>query len=118
MRGVRGATTVDRDDAEEILSRTSELLCEIQRANGILPDDIAGIVFTITPDLTSAFPAAAARRLGWNLVPLIDAVEPMVSGAPERCIRVLLFWNTSKAQHEIRHVYLRGAAGLRPDLER
>ncbi|NPV52096.1 MAG: chorismate mutase [Firmicutes bacterium] len=116
MRGVRGATTVDRDDPEEILSRTAELLCEIQRVNGILPGDIAGIIFTMTPDLTKAFPAAAARRLGWNLVPLIDAVEPVISGAPGRCIRALLLWNTDKTQNEIKHVYLRGASGLRPDL--
>jgi chorismate mutase len=116
-RGIRGATTVETDTAEAILAATTELLNEIVEANDVNPDDVASAQFTVTPDLTAAFPARAARNLGWHQVPLLDAQEIPVPGSLARCVRVLIHWNTAKVQREIRHVYLRGAAGLRQDLQ-
>jgi chorismate mutase len=118
VRGVRGAITVERDDATLLLDATERLLGEIVRANGISSTDIASAVFTLTPDLVSEFPAAAARRMGWTLVPLMNFTEAAVAGSLPRCIRVLLHVNTDKRQDEIAHVYLDGARVLRPDLER
>jgi len=116
-RGIRGATTVEANTAEAILDATRELLSAMARANGLATEDIASAVFTVTADLDAAFPAQAARQLGWHQVPLLDAIEIPVPGSLPRCVRVLLHWNTSRGQAEIRHVYLRGAAALRPDLD-
>jgi chorismate mutase len=115
-RGIRGATTVETDTPAAILSATQELLSRIVEANGVAPEEIASAVFTATPDLTAAFPAQAAREMGWQHVPLLDAQEIVVPGSLPRCVRVLIHWNTDKDQAEIRHVYLRSAASLRPDL--
>jgi chorismate mutase len=116
-RGIRGATTVDRDSPEAILEATSQLLAGIVQANEIKVADIASAVFTVTPDLTSTFPARAARELGWHHVALLDAQEIPVPGSLSRCVRVLIHWNTSKPQEEIQHVYLGEASSLRPDLQ-
>jgi chorismate mutase len=91
------------------------LLASLVKANGLDSSEVASAIFTVTPDLSAAFPARAARELGWQSVPLLDAQEIPVPGSLPLCIRVLLHWNTDKAQDEIRHVYLRGAAQLRPD---
>ncbi len=115
-RGIRGATTVSRNDREEILAATHELLLSLQTANGFAKERLAAAWFTVTPDLDAAFPAAAARDLGWDQVPLLDAQEIPVPGALPRCIRVLLLWNTDVPQSSVQHVYLRQAAALRPDL--
>ncbi len=115
-RGIRGATTVDGNEAEAILAATRELLAAIVEANGLDPADLASAIFSLTPDLNAAFPAAAARQLGWTQVPLFDVQEVPVPGSLPRCIRVLLHWNTSRAAAEVVHVYLRGARALRPDL--
>ena len=115
-RGIRGATTVETNAKAQILDATRELLAHIVRANAIVTKDIASVIFTVTPDLTAAFPAQAARELGWQHTPLLDAQEVPVPGSLARCIRVLIHWNTDKAQADIKHVYLRGAAALRPDL--
>lgn len=117
-RGVRGATTVEADSAEQIVSATRELLERMVEANGIEPGDVASVIFTATPDLAAAFPARAARELGWDRVALLDAQEIPVPGSLARCVRALIHWNTDLAQAEVRHVYLRGAAILRPDLGR
>ena len=116
-RGIRGATTVKSDIAAAILTTTRELLIRIVETNHVAVKDIASAFFTITPDLTAAFPAQAARELGWQHVALRDAQEASVPGSLPRCVRVLIHWNTEKPQAEIRHVYLRGAAALRPDLK-
>ena len=117
IRGIRGATSVERDDAQEILTATQELLVAIQNANPMLePGDIASIIFTLTSDLISIYPAQAARELGWTIVPLMCAQEIPVPGSLPRCIRVLLHWNTDLPQNAIRSVYLRQAVNLRPDL--
>ncbi len=78
----------------------------------------ARAVFTTTSDLNAEFPALAARQLGWLDVPLLCSHEMGVPTALSRCIRVLVLWNTNKAPNEIRHVYLREAAALRPDLSK
>ena len=117
MRGVRGATTVDEDQADQMLAVTQELLEAILAANpGMSTEDIASVIFTLTNDLSSAFPALAARRMGWASVPMMCAREIPVPGALPRCIRVLIHWNTELPQHAVQHVYLKEAACLRPDL--
>ncbi|MBL8794555.1 MAG: chorismate mutase [Planctomycetia bacterium] len=112
-RGVRGATFIDEDAPEAILAGTRELLAAIVRANDIATEDIASAFFTSTADLRSAFPARAARDLGWTDVPLLGATEIDKPGGPPRCIRVLLHWNTSRRQDEVVHVYLRGSDAMR-----
>ena len=116
VRGIRGATTVDRDDARVILEATEELVREIVVSNDLHPEDVASALFTVTPDLRAEFPAAAARRMGWTMVPLLNFTEIGVPGRLQRCIRVLVHVNTERAQHEMVHVYLREAVSLRPDL--
>ena len=116
-RGVRGATTVTQNNEEEILRETAVLLREIVDRNGIVPEDICSVWITMTGDLDAAFPAKAIRQLeGWELVPLMCALEVPVAGALPQCIRFMVHVNTEKAQHEINHVYLNGAQALRPDL--
>lgn len=118
VRGIRGATTVDLDSPEEIRSATRELLEALISENAIESfEGLASVFLTTTPDLTSAFPAEAARELGMHLVPLLCASEIAVPGALPRCIRVLLHVNTDRPQREIRHVYLREARKLRPDVK-
>jgi len=114
MRGIRGATTVEANEREEILKATRELLDVIVRLNGLRPEDIACAWFTVTPDLNAEFPAFAARELGWTEVPLMCGQEIAVPGALAGCIRVLIDWNTAKSQHEVRHAFLRRAKELRP----
>lgn len=114
-RGVRGATTVQGDSKDAILAATSELLVQMIAANDIAADDVASIIFTATPDLTSAFPAEAVRQLGWDGVPLLCAQEIPVPHALAHCIRILLHWNTNKPGEAIVHVYINGAEVLRPD---
>jgi chorismate mutase len=119
MRGIRGATTVERNEREAILEATAELLQHMIQANDIDQDDVASAWFTTTPDLNADFPAIAARRsLGWTHVALMDAHHMDVPGALPMCLRALLLVNTSRRQDEIVHVYLRGARVLRPDLSR
>lgn len=117
LRGIRGAVTVERNTAEEIIRATKELLEAIVGENDLQPEDVAGVFFTVTPDLNAAFPAEAARKMpGWKYVPLMCAQEINVPGSLLRCIRVLVFVNTARSQREIKHVYLREAAQLREDL--
>ena len=112
-RGVRGATTVESNSREEILTATRQLLALMIRLNDIQADDVRRI-FSITQDLDAEFPALAARQLGWLDVPLICTHEVNVPGSLPNCIRILLHWNTDKAQSEIQHVYIKGAIKLRP----
>lgn len=116
VRGVRGATTVTRNQKEEILDVTKELLATMLEVNEISTEEIASAWITTTPDLYAEFPAVAARQMGWTQVPLMQSHEMSVPGMLPLCIRVLLHWNTEKTQSDIRHVYLREAARLRPDL--
>ena len=117
IRGIRGATTVSTNDASAILEATKELLLSILKANDALePEDIGSVLFTMTLDLDAAYPAKAARQLGWINVPLICAQEIPVPEALPLCIRVLLDWNTDLPQAAIHHIYLREAVALRPDI--
>ncbi len=114
-RGIRGATSVASNDARAIYDGTLELLCLMRDRNGLRPEDVAYVLFTVTPDLDAAFPADAARAgLGWEDVPLLCAREIPVPGALGLCVRVLIVWNTDRPQSEVRHVFLRGARSLRP----
>jgi len=116
LRGIRGATTVTEDTADAILEATEELVREIVASNGVVAEDVASALFTVTPDLRAEFPAAAARRMGWTMVPLLNFTEIGVPGRLEKCIRVLVHVNTTRTQREMVHVYLREAVALRPDL--
>ena len=117
VRGIRGATTVDAAEAGQVLSATGELLEAILSVNQLEDfDEVVSAIFTTTSDLSSTFPAEAARELGMHQVPLLCASEIPVPGSMPRCIRVLLHVNTTKPQSEIVHVYLRDAQRLRPDV--
>lgn len=115
VRGIRGATAVQTDSSEAILTATKELLQAIVAANDIRIDDVASIIFTVTPDLKSEYPARAARLLGWNTVALLGATEMDVVTGLKRCIRVLLHVNTTKTAAQIKHIYLHEAKALRTD---
>lgn len=115
-RGIRGATTVESNTSTDILKGTLELLALMIRQNDIKPEDIGSAFFTTTSDLNAEFPALAARQLGWINVALLCGHELTVPGSLPRCIRILLHWNTEKPADEIVHIYIKGAARLRPDL--
>ena len=116
-RAVRGATTVNENNAEEIYSATVELLKQMTEYNSINPEDIVNVIFTLTHDLDACFPAKAARiELNWDEVPMICTQEIPVPDSLSKCVRVLITFNTSKTLKEIKHVYLREAQKLRPDL--
>ncbi|MGC9400424.1 MAG: chorismate mutase [Anaerolineae bacterium] len=115
-RGIRGAATVDANTPEAIDAATRTLLTRLVAANGLDLADIASVIFTATPDLDAAYPAASARALGWTHVPLLCVQEMAVAKSLPRCIRVLIHWNTERLPEEIWHVYLGAARALRPDL--
>lgn len=114
-RGVRGATTVSTNNALLILRATQELLETLIHRNKIEVDDITSVIFSATADLTTVFPALAARQMGWHYVPMLCTQELDVPGALPHCIRVLLHWNTVRSPYEIIHIYLHDAVILRPD---
>ncbi|MBN3527621.1 chorismate mutase [Paenibacillus apiarius] len=117
VRGIRGATTVRQNDADEILQATTTMLQHIIAQNNVQPEDIASVWITMTEDLNATFPARAIRAMpGWELVPLMCAIEIPVQGSLPLCIRLMVTVNTDKAQWDIRHVYLNEAISLRPDL--
>ncbi|MGM9922685.1 MAG: chorismate mutase [Bacillus sp. (in: firmicutes)] len=117
LRGVRGATTVQQNDEQEIVESTEMLMREMIERNGIQPEAVCSVVISMTEELTAAFPAKALRRLeGWTYVPVMCVREVPVTNSLEKCIRIMLHWNTDKPQDEIQHAYLRGAVVLRPDL--
>jgi chorismate mutase len=113
---IRGATTVVADDASLIREATRDLLERIVAANALTTDDIISVIFTVTTDLRADFPAHAARELGWMDVPLLCTIEMAVPGALPRCIRVLLHAHSRRPRAELRHIYVREARALRPDL--
>jgi chorismate mutase len=112
-RGIRGATTVEHNDREEILGATTELLQLLISQNDLQTEDIASAIFSLTADLDAEFPAVAARMLGWGEVPLLCTREIPVPGSLGKCVRVLLHVNTTRSLAEIQHVYIRGAVNLR-----
>jgi chorismate mutase len=116
LYALRGAITVDRNDGEEILAATHELMGELMARNALAPDALVSCIFTLTDDLDAQFPAVAARRMGLAHVPLMCAREVPVPGALPRVIRVLVHYYAPE-DHVARHVYLRDATSLRIDLE-
>jgi chorismate mutase len=115
LRALRGATTVEHNDADAILEATEELVREVMARNSLDPDQMVSCIFTCTNDLNAEFPAVAARRIGLNQVPLLCAREIDVPGALPRVIRLLLH-TYADAEAELQHVYLREAVSLRADL--
>lgn len=115
MHGLRGATTATSNTAEAIYTATRELLEALTTANDLCEADLASVFFTMSPDLNAAYPAYAARQLGWRDVALMCAQEVDVPDSVPYCIRVLIHWNTDQPQNALRHIYLREAARLRPD---
>ena len=122
VRGIRGATTAGGNTAEAIVEATTELLAELVRLNDLDRDEICFAYFTTTLDLNAEFPALAARRMGWIGVPLLCGNDMLVPGPNPRsvpmCIRILLLYNTDRAQSEMKSAYLRGAQAIRADLDR
>jgi chorismate mutase len=116
VRALRGATTVDADTPEQITERVTTLLKEMWARNDVDHDDLISILFTATEDITSIFPATAARAIGLGDVPLICAREIPVQGAMPLCVRVLVHLETDKSRRELHHVYLEQAKSLRDDL--
>lgn len=116
VRALRGATTFEMDEAEHVSERVVELVSEMLGRNAVDHDALVSIIFTATDDLTSTFPATAARRIGLGDVPLICARELSIEGAMPKCVRVLMHFETALARNELRHVYLHEARGLRDDL--
>lgn len=118
VRGVRGATTIEANTVEAVLEATRELLSAMVEANDIDAEYVASALFTTTPDVNAEFPAVAAREMGWEHVALLCGHEMSVPKALKMCLRILIHVNTDKPAKEIRHIYLRGATALRPDIER
>lgn len=116
VRALRGAITVQANRESQILEATRTLLSEMMLLNSLDADQLVSVIFTATPDLTAAFPARAARELGWNDVPLLCMTEMAVHGSLPRCVRVLMHAEVPVEAGRGRHVYLGGAACLRPDL--
>ncbi|GLH65188.1 chorismate mutase [Parageobacillus sp. G301] len=117
IRAIRGAITVERNEAEEIVDATETLLKEMIRANDVTASDVSFVLISVTEDITAAFPAQALRRIeGWTYVPVMCMREIPVPNSLPRCIRVMMTVETTKKQEEISHIYLRDAVTLRPDL--
>lgn len=116
VRAIRGAITVENNDKNEIWDAAEEMLSEILKKNNVKIYDMISITFTLTPDLNACYPAVRVREMGITDVPLMNMCELPVPGALEKCIRVIVEINSDKSLDEIRHVYLRGAKKLRPDL--
>ena len=116
VRALRGATTVDEDNQEQVNARVVTLVTAMLERNGVDKDDLISVIFTATPDVVSTFPATAARTVGLGDVPLLCAQELSVTGSTQRCIRVLMHLTTDRSRAELHHVYLEGARGLRDDL--
>jgi chorismate mutase len=114
--GIRGATSVDANNADAILAATRTLLERIVSANNVSVEGVASVIFTVTPDLNAAYPARAAREMGWVNTPLLCTQDITVENGLPRCIRVLIHWNTDLSPQRIRHIYLGNARALRPDL--
>ncbi len=116
VRGIRGAISVESNDKNEIFNSTKKLLKKIVSSNSLEVENICSIIFTVTEDLNAAFPAAAAREIGWKYVPMICLTELAVPGSSVGILRILMHVNTDKKMEDIKHVYLEKAVKLRPDL--
>ena len=118
VRAVRGATQLEADEREHLLDRVEEMVLDVMRSNGLTVDDFISVIFTATADVSSEFPAYAARQLGFGDVPLICARELEIGGSLPRVVRMMAHVETDLPRAEITHCYLHGAASLRTDLTR
>lgn len=119
VRGIRGATTVTENNADEIVLKTREMIEQMIHKNGLLPEQVAQVIITVTNDIDAAFPARALRMIdGWSYVPVMCALEIPVPNSLPKCIRVMMTVNTNVTQEKIEHIYLHGAQVLRPDLQK
>jgi chorismate mutase len=116
VRAIRGAVQISADRRDAVLDGTAELVTEVMARNELTTDDVISVLFTATPDLTAEFPALAARKIGFQDVPLICATEIAVPGAMPRVVRLMAHVETDRPRSAIQHVYLRGAAALRLDI--
>ncbi|HEU4949015.1 MAG TPA: chorismate mutase [Kribbella sp.] len=116
VRAIRGATQLDVDEREHLLDRTAELVNAVLEANDLTPDDLISILFTVTPDLHSEFPAVAGRQVGLVDVPLMCAREIDVPHALPRVVRMMVHADSPRSREKVQHIYLHGAVSLRPDL--
>lgn len=117
IRGIRGAITVNKNTQSEIVSAAERLMRELIKANRITADSVASVFFSVTEDVTEAFPAKALRNIeGWTYVPVMCMKEIPVPSSLEKCIRVMVHANTEASQEEVKHIYLEDAVKLRPDL--
>jgi chorismate mutase len=116
VRAIRGAVQVDANDSAAILEGTSELVTEIMTRNQLTQADVISVVFSATPDLNAEFPALAARKLGFQDVPLLCCAEIDVPGAMPRVVRLMMHVETAAPRSAVQHAYLRGAAALRLDI--
>jgi len=116
VRAIRGAIQLDANERAAVLECTSELVAEVMSRNGLDPADVISVVFTATPDLNAEFPALAARKLGFQDVPLLCATEMNVPGSMPLVVRLLMHVETDRARSALQHVYLRGAVALRLDI--
>ncbi len=117
IRGIRGATTVEKDIESEVVNAVEKLMIEMIAANQIDPEMVASVFVSATDDIRSVFPAKALRSMdGWKYVPVTCMAEIPVENSLKQCIRVMLHLNTTKSQEEIQHIYQAGAKVLRPDL--
>jgi len=115
VRGLRGAITVEENTKQEILAATKQLLSSMLQENEVQIEEIASVIFSVTKDLNAEFPAAAAREMGWNNLPLLCTYEIDIPGSLPKCIRILIHLNTEKSQSQIKHIYLKEATTLRRD---
>ncbi len=116
VRAIRGAVQVDANERDAILEGTTELVSEVMTRNGLVTDDVISVLFTATQDLAAEFPALAARKIGFQEVPMMCATEIPVPGSLPRVVRLMMHVETARPRHEVQHVYLRGAAALRLDI--
>ncbi len=116
VRAIRGATQLEVDEREHLLDRVTEMVRGVMSANDLTVDDFISILFTATSDLTSEFPAYAARQLGFHDVPLVCARELEIEGSMPRVVRLMAHVETDRSRADITHVYMHGAAALRRDL--
>ncbi len=116
MVGIRGAITAAKDTEEEIMSNTMELLKKVIELNSLAHERITAVFFSCTKDLSSAYPAKAARQMGFTDIPLMCFQEMHVENSLSKCIRLCLFYDGDIAVKEVKHVYLKEATELRPDL--
>lgn len=117
IRGMRGAITVNQNTEEDIITATEELLVKLIEENDIQPDLVASAFISTTEDINAAFPAKVLRNLeGWTYVPVMCMQEMPVPNSLKMCVRIMMHVDTTKSQEEIKHIYLKGAKILRPDL--